>query len=137
MLVVLVLDLYILVTISSKWKKVSKRASNAPPKEYNHDMFITLEASKIYSMIARNRTFIKEKGFEHPEDFFRKDIANKGWRELCKPPKPTVISVVREFYANLADKALKRVWVRGKWVPFDSETINNFNNLPKVDNEAY
>ena len=27
--------------------------------------------------------------------------------------------------------------MRGKWVPFDSKTINNFYNLPKVDNEAY
>ena len=74
---------------------MSKRDSNAPhPEEYNHDMVITLEASKRYMMIARNRTFIKEKGFEHPEDFFRKDIANKGWRELCKPLKLNVILFV-------------------------------------------
>ena len=32
---------------------------------------------------------------------------------------------------------MKRVWVRGKWVPFDNDTINTFYNLPKVDNEAY
>ena len=25
----------------------------------------------------------------------------------------------------------------GKWVPFDSETINSFYNLANVDNEAY
>ena len=49
-----------------------------------------------------------------------------------KPPKPAVISIVREFYTNLADQALKRVWV-----PFDNETINSFYNLPNVDSEAY
>ena len=27
--------------------------------------------------------------------------------------------------------------MRGKWVPFDSETIKNFYNFPKVDKEAY
>ena len=80
---------------------------------------------------------IKEKGFEHPEDLFRKDITNKGWRDLCKPLKLVVISIVREFYANSIDQALKRVWVMGKWVPFDSETINSFYNLANVDNEAY
>ena len=65
--------------MASKRKRVSKRDSNAPPpEEYNHDMFLTLEASKRYTLIARNRTFIKEKGLEHPEDLFRKDIANKG-----------------------------------------------------------
>ena len=74
-------------------------------------------------MLARKIT-IKEKGFEHP--------VNKGWRELYKPPMPVVISIIREFCANLADQALKRVWV-----PFDSETINSFYNLPNVDNEAY
>ena len=124
--------------MSSKRKRLSKRASNSPlSKEYKHNMFITLEVSKRYTMIARNRTFIKEKGFEHTENFFGKDIENKGWKELCKPATPIVISIVREFYANLADQALKRVWVSGKWVPFDSETINNFYNLPNVDNEAY
>ena len=58
-------------------------------------------------MIARNRTFIKEKGFEHPKDLFRKDIANKGWRELCKVPKIVVISIVREFYANFPTWLIK------------------------------
>ena len=65
---------------------MSKKVSNAPhSEEYNHDMFIALEACKRYTMIERNITFIKEKDFEHLEDFSRKDIANKGWRELCKP----------------------------------------------------
>ena len=65
-----------------------KRAANASPfEEYNHTMFITLEASKRYTLKARNRTFINEKGFEHPKDLFRKEITNKGWRELCKTPK--------------------------------------------------
>ena len=84
-----------------------------------------------------NRTFIKEKGFGHPEDLFKKDISIKFWRDLCKPPEPDLISIVREFYAYLVDQALKRVWVRGKWVPFDSETINSLYNLPNVDNEAF
>ena len=52
-------------------------------------------------------------------------------------PRSTVISIVREFYANLVNQALKKVWVRGKWVPFDSETISSFYNLPKVNNETY
>ena len=117
---------------------LSKRASNvAPPEKYNYNKFVTLEASRRYTTTARNITSIKEKGFEHTNDFFLKDIDTKEWKELCKLPKPTVISIVREFFANLVDQGLKKVWVRGKWVPFDSETINAFYNLPKVDNEAY
>ena len=66
-----------------------------------------------------------------------KNIVTKGWNELCKPPKPTTILVVMEFHANLVDQGLERVWVRGKWVPFDNDNINAFYNLPEVDNEAY
>ena len=47
-----------------------------------------------------------------------------------------MISIVREFYVNLVDQALKRVWVRGKWVPFNSKTIKSFYNLPSMENEA-
>ena len=91
--------------MTSKSQRVSKRAFNAPPlEEYNHDMFITFEASKRYTMIARNITFIKEKGFEHPKDFFKKYISNKGSNDLSKQPKQAVISVVRKFYANLVDQ---------------------------------
>ena len=103
-----------------------------PPKS------ITMKSSSLWkpqpsrrcTLIARNKTFIKEKGFEHANDFFMKDIPTKGWKELCKPPKPTTISIVRELYANLVDQGVKRVWVRDKWVPFDNDTINAFYNLP-------
>ena len=96
-----------------------------------------MKASTRYTLTSRNRTFIKEKGFEHANDLFMKNIATKGWNELCKPPKPTTILVVMEFHANLVDQGLERVWVRGKWVPFDNDNINAFYNLPEVDNEAY
>ena len=32
-----------------------------------------------------------------PDDFFRKTITTKGWQALCQPPRPAVMSVVREF----------------------------------------
>ena len=89
-----------------------------PPKEYNHDKFITLEVARRYKFIGRNKTFINEKGFEHSNDFFIKEIATKGSKELCKPPKLVAISVVREIYVNLVDQDLKRVWVRKKMGAF-------------------
>ena len=95
--------------MESKKQRLSKRALNtAPLEEYNNEKFVTLEASRRYTLIARNRTCIKEKGFEHTDDFFVKGIAIKGWKKLCKPPKPAAISVVREFYENLADQGLKK-----------------------------
>ena len=49
---------------------------------YNHDKFISESATEKFGLISKNRSFIKEKGFHHPDDFFHKTIANKGWRAL-------------------------------------------------------
>ena len=55
-----------------------KRASNAPPEEYDHTKFITLQASRRYTTLAKNKDFIKEKGFESSNDFFREGHYGKG-----------------------------------------------------------
>ena len=123
--------------MASKRQRVSKKTSIVPPEEYDTNKFVNLRASKSYTSLVKRKKFIKEKGFEHLEDFFKKDIANKGWKELCQPTILTLMAVVREFYANLREQVLKKVWVRGKCVAFDSETINRFYNLPHVDNESY
>ena len=89
-------------------------------------------AADRFGAICTNRSFIKEKGFHHPDDFFRKTIAAKGWRALCQQPHPAAMSVVREFYANLASHVLKKVWVRGVLVDFSAELINSYYSLEHV-----
>ena len=91
----------------------------------------------MFGTICKNRSFIKEKGFHHPDDFFRKTIANKGWRVLCQPPRPAATSVVREFYANLASHVVKKVRVRGMLVDFSAQSINQFYNLDPVPPEPF
>ena len=84
---------------SKRQKMIAKRgrASEEPTHSYDHDKFVNESAAEKFGLISKNWSFVKEKGFHHPEDFFRKTIANKGWRTLCQPPHPTSISVVREF----------------------------------------
>ena len=89
------------------------RGSEEPAHSYNHDNFVNESVVERLGLISKNRSFIKEKEFHHPEDFFRKTIANKGWRALCQPPTPAATMVVREFYANLASHMNKKVRVRG------------------------
>ena len=55
-----------------------KRVFNAIPEEYDSSMFITLQGSRRYTSLVKNKDFIKEKGFESPNDFFQSDIVNKG-----------------------------------------------------------
>ena len=92
---------------------------------------------KKFGLISKNRSFIKEKGFHHSDDFFQKTITNKEWKALCQPLRPSAIMIVREFYANLAAHVLKKVRVRGVLVDFRANSINEFYNLEPVNSEAY
>ena len=108
-----------------------------PAHDYDHEKFVNEVATEKFGLISKNRSFIKEKGFHHPDDCFWKTIANKGWKALCQPPRSTATMVVREFYANLAAHVLKKVKVRGVLVDFSTNSINEFYNLKMVNNEAY
>ena len=114
--------------LPAKWS----RASEAPTPAFDASLFVNADAADRFSIICKNRSFIKEKGFHHPEDFFRKTIEAKGWRALCQPPRPAAMSVVREFYANLASHVLKKVRVRGVLVDFSAESINSYYGLEHI-----
>ena len=113
------------------------QASGVPSPNFNATRFVNEGAIDQFGTICKNRSFIKEKGFHHPDDFFRKTIAIKGWRALCQPPRPAAMSVVREFYANLASHVVKKVRVRGVLVDFSVESINQFYNLDYVPPEPF
>ena len=113
------------------------RASEETAQNYDHTKFVNEGAAEKFNLISKNRSFIKEKGFHHPEDLFRKTIANKGWRALCQPPKPAATMIVQEFYANLVANINKWVRVRGIWVDFGVKSINKFYNLEPMDNGAF
>ena len=108
------------------------RASEAPTPAFDASRFANLSVAERFGSIFKNRSFIKEKGFHHPDDFFRKTIEAKGWRALCQPPRPAAMSMVREFYANLASHVLKKVRVRGVLVDFSAESINSYYGLEHI-----
>ena len=70
------------------------RASEDPTPTFDLTKFFNEGAVDPFGTICKNWPFIKEKGFHHPDDFFRKTIANKGWRELCQPSRLAATSVV-------------------------------------------
>ena len=124
---------------SKKQKLGSKRNRKieGPSHDYGHEKFVNENAVENFGLISANPSFIKEKGFHHPEDFFRKTIAKKGWGALFQPPRSTTMMVVQEFYANLVAHVLKKVRVRGVLVDFSVKFINAYYNLEPVNAEPY
>ena len=126
--------------MSLKRQKLSQKKSRRVEEqleEYDGTKFVNVGAIEKFTLISKNHSFVKEKRFHHPEYFFRKTIANKGWRALCQPLKVAAAIVVREFYANLAAHVVKKVRVRGVLVDFSARSINEFYQLELVDDKAY
>ena len=122
--------------MSSKRKKLTSKNSHImdePQEDFNRNKFVYVVVAEKFGHISKNRSFIKEKGFHHPEDFFRKTIANKGWNALCQPPRPAATMIVREFYAKLASHVLKEVRLCGVLVYFSAKSINEYYNLESVN----
>ena len=115
----------------------SSRASEEPSQAYDHGKFVNESETKKFGLIFANRSFIKEKGFLQPDDFFRKTIARMGWDTLCQPPRLAAMMVVQEFYTNLVAHVLKKVRVHRVLVDFNAKSINHYYNLELVNSEAF
>ena len=115
----------------------SSHASEEPSQAYDHGKFVNESAAEKFGLISSNRSFIKEKGFQHLDNFFQKTIERKGWGDFFQPPRPTATMVVQEFYANLAAHVLKKVRFRGVLVDFSANSINRYYNLELVNSEAF
>ena len=67
------------------------RSSEDPTPTYDVTRFVNEIAADRFGAICKNRSFIKEKGFHHPDDFFRKTIAAKGGARVVRQsrlPRP-------------------------------------------------
>ena len=134
------LGAWVVLPMSGKRQKLPTkrgRTSEDPTPNYDVTRFVNEGAADWFGTICKNRYFNKEKGFHHPDDFFHKTIAAKGWRALCQAPHPAAMSVVREFYANLASHVVKKVRVRGVLVDFSAESINSYYSLDHVPSKPF
>ena len=56
-------------------------------------------------------------------------LEKRGWKILSKHKAPGFVALVKEFYANMVGVEGQNVYVRGKWVSFSREKINELFNL--------
>ena len=76
---------------------------------------------------------------------FNFTIQNRGWQTLCGPPPPPpphrqipgVAPVLLEFHSNPPFKVGTTVFVKGKWVDFSAQAINQIYRLQDDDSVEY
>ena len=71
---------------------------------------------------------------------FQEEVARRQWTQLTGPMAKYDPEIVMEFYVNawptkegVRDKCS---WVRGQWVPYDEDAINEFLGHPLVLEEG-
>ena len=82
----------------------------------------------------QQRDFIGERSFSKVISPFQEVIERKEWHLLCEHKAPGFVDVVKEFYANMVGMKDKTMYVRGKWISFSREQIDQTYNLHERKN---
>ena len=118
-----------------KRKTVSKPALPPPPQ--NPRKFVMKATEDDYPFFSHTPFFL-EKGFTSIAiNFFDLLKGRRNWNQLCEHPPLGVAPVVCEFCTNLRYKIGLTVFVRGTWLPFDYNTINQVFGLNDEDSEEF
>jgi len=85
---------------------------------------------KSWSFIPERRVQLNEGEYEE----FLQGLMRRNWMTLASPPPKFDPEIVYEFYANVWEERQpaeeRRSRVRGIWVPFDPQSINNLLGNP-------
>ena len=63
-----------------------------------------------------------------------RDRRKQGMALLMRAQVSGFVDVVKEFYANMVGMKYKVVYVRGKWITFGREQIDQTYNLQEMNN---
>ena len=75
------------------------------------------------------KDFIREKGFSKLISPFLETIEKRGWHLFSEHKNTGFVDVVKEFYSNMVGLREKTMYVRGKYISFRREKINETFNL--------
>ena len=100
-------------------KKGKKRVT-----EEEIEDFVSEEAYSNWRKNYAGKGFVAERRFKDPITPFKEMIEKRGWETLCAHRRAGYAAVVREFYSNLVGRKENTVYVRGVWVPYGAQAIN-------------
>ena len=98
-------------------------------QEEKEDEFVSDEAYSIWKKHYAGKGFIGERGFSQLISPFKELIKQRGWGKFYKHYKTGYAAIVREFYSNLVGRKDNSIFVRGVWVPYGAENINEIYGM--------
>ena len=94
--------------------------------------FISAEAQALWNNQMADKGFINERGFGKLISPFAEIIEKKGWEFFYTYKVPGFSALAREFYTNMVGMREDSVDVRGVWVPFGHQRINEVFQLKEL-----
>ena len=101
-----------------------KRKRQERQQEEEEDDFVSEEAYSIWKKHYAGNGFIGERVFSQFISPFKELIEQRGWEKFCEHRKTGYAAVVREFYSNLVGRKENSIFVRGVWLPYGANSIN-------------
>ena len=129
---------YSIVEIMSTF--ANKKRKGKGVVQFDSSKFVSENAQDRYFDSVSKRSPIAERGLcvtgiNWPR--IKANISKRGWDDFCAQPLGAIVPVVREFYANVPEHNLRKVFVRGKQVPFHGPAINSFLKVPNFETDEY
>ena len=109
--------------------KQQRRKGKERQQEEEEDEFVSEEAFSNWKKNYARKGFVRERGFIQLISPFKELIEQRGWGKFCKHQKSGYAAVFREFYSNLVGRKENSVFVKGVWVPYGAETINEMYGM--------
>ncbi|KAL2957308.1 hypothetical protein AAZX31_18G138900 [Glycine max] len=124
----------------SRKDKAAEGTSSAP--EYDSHRFRSAEHQQRFEAI-KGWSFLQERRIQLRDDEytdFQEEIGRRRWASLVTPMAKFHPDIVLEFYANAwpTEEGVRdmRSWVRGQWIPFDADAIDQLLGYPLVLEEG-
>ena len=118
------------------------KAQRTCAASYNVRLFVLAEAAKRFEEKVVHKAIILQREFLLPSvvqcTTYIVPIKARKWETLYHPPEASCVPLVREFFANSPDRINSKIYVRGTWVTFTKQIINEYYRLPTLgDDEDY
>ena len=84
----------------------------------------------------QHKDLIGERCFSKCISLFQELIESKEWHLFYEHKAPGFVDVVKESYANIVGTKDKAVYVKGRWISFSREQINQTFNLKEKKDEV-